>query len=407
MQENIYKYTIIGGGLTGASAAEGIRTQDRDGSILLIGDEKYLPYNRPPLSKKLWFGKMKTDEIFVNGREFYEQNKVELALGEKAVKIDTAGKTVECMSGKVYRYEKLLLATGGSPRVLPIPGGDLEGVYYYRRLDDYQRMRGVAVEGKSALVIGGGFIGSEMAAALRINKLDVTMLFPSRHLCNRVFPDYLGRAVQASYAGHGVNVLAGETPVSIKKEGAAFVTSTSKGREIKSDIIIVGIGIKPNTGLADTAGLKLGDGIVVDEFLRSSCPDIYAAGDNAFFQYSALGHMVRMEHWDNAANQGKAAGRNMAGANEPYTYMAFFFSDLFEFGYEAVGDVDANLNTFADWEKENEKGIVYYLRDGIVRGVMLCNVWEKVDEAREIIRKGERMTPESLRGAIKFYKKAG
>ena len=165
--------------------------------------------------------------------------------------------------------------------------------------------------------------------------------------------------------------------------------------------MIVGVGVIPEMELAKSGGLEVGNGIVVNEYLETSSPDIYAAGDNAFFPYRALGQPMRIEHWDNALNQGKWAGRNMAGAHEPFTYQPYFFSDLFEFGYEATGEVDSRLETFADWQKENDTGVIYYLRDGKVRGVMMCNVWDKVETARELIRKGERMTPEKLRGLIR------
>jgi NADPH-dependent 2,4-dienoyl-CoA reductase/sulfur reductase-like enzyme len=165
-------------------------------------------------------------------------------------------------------------------------------------------------------------------------------------------------------------------------------------------MLIVGVGIMPSTELAEGAGLELSNGVVVDELLRTSSLDIYAAGDNAFFPYQALGRRMRIEHWDNAVTQGKWVGRNMAGTAEPYTHMPYFFSDLFEFGYEAVGDVDSRLSTYADWQKENDTGVIYYLEDGKVRGMMMCNVWEKVDVARDMIRRGERVSVESLRGAL-------
>lgn len=400
MSEQFYTYIIVGGGLAGASAVQGIREHDKNGSVLLIGGEKHLPYDRPPLSKKLWFGKKKVEEIFVHDQEFYDQNGVELALSTKVVALDADQKTVTDSEGKSYRYEKLLLATGGTPRSLPIPGGDLDGLYYYRYLDDYLRMRGEAAAGKSALVIGGGFIGSEMAAALNVNELEITMVFPESYLAQRVFPDYLGQAIQQQYLGRGVKILTGDVPTFLTRRGNTFITQTKNGEQIESDLVIIGIGIVPAVELAEGAGLQTGNGIVVNKYLQTSHPDIYAAGDNALFPYQALGQQMRIEHWDNALNQGKWAGRNMAGAHEPFTYMPYFYSDLFEFGYEAVGDVNTELDSFADWQKENDTGVIYYLKDGKVRGAMMCNVWGKLDAARELIRKGERMTPEDLRGAI-------
>ncbi len=400
MGEQAYEYIIVGGGLAGASAVEGIREQDKKGAILLIGSEKHLPYDRPPLTKKLWFGKKKVEDIFLHDRTFYDQNEVTVASGLTVTSLDAKQKTITAGDGKRYRFQKLLLATGGVPRTLSIPGGNTEGICYFRTLDDYLRLRTESTEGKSAVVIGGGFIGSEIAAALAVNNIKVTMIFPDAYLVKRVFPEYLGRALLNQYRARGIKVLVNEMPSSFVKAGDKFITQTQSGVEIESDMVIAGIGIAPALELPRKAGLQTANGVIVDEYLQASLPDIYAAGDIAFFPYQALGKQTRVEHWDNALNQGKQAGRNMAGAREPYRYMPYFFSDLFEFGYEAVGEVDAQLETVADWQKENDTGVIYYLKDGKVRGAMMCNVWDKVEAARELIRKGERVAKESLRGMI-------
>ena len=401
MAEQPFMYVIVGGGLAGTSAIEGIRELDKKGSILLIAGEKHPPYDRPPLSKKLWFGKKKVEEIFLHDEKFYDQNGITVKTGTMVTSLDALKKIVVDQKDNMYGFKKLLLATGGFPRTLPIPGGNLEGICYYRYLDDYLRIRQEASAGKSAVVIGGGFIGSEIAAALNINKIDVTMIFPDPYLVNRVFPEYLGRAIQDQYRSRGIKILANEQPSVFSKNANKFTTYTLSGKQIESDMVIVGIGIAPYLDLARNTGLQTANGIIVDEYLQTSLPDIYAAGDNAFFPYQALGKQTRIEHWDNALNQGKWAGRNMADAREPFTYMPYFFSDLFAFGYEAVGEVDARLETFADWQKENDTGVIYYLKDGKVKGAMMCNVWEKVEAARTLIRKGETMTPEQLRGAIR------
>jgi 3-phenylpropionate/trans-cinnamate dioxygenase ferredoxin reductase subunit len=401
MPDSTYTYLIVGGGLTGASAAQEIRERDKSGSVLLIGAEKHLPYDRPPLSKKLWFGQKKVEEIFLHDMNFYDQNHMELMVDTKVISLDVKNKTVTDERGGSYGYEKLLLATGGIPRTLPVHGGDLEGICYYRFLDDYLRIKKEAKEGKSALIIGGGFIGSEIAAALNINKIDVTMIFPEPYLVHRIFPEGLGQAIQGHYIQKGVKILSGDKPVSIVRKESKFLTRTNKGKQIESDLLIVGIGIKPAFDLAVRAGLKTENGISVNEYLQTSHPDVYAAGDNTLFPYQALGQNMRIEHWDNAANQGKWAGRNMTGDKVPYDYMPYFFSDLFEFGYEAVGEVDFRLETYADWQKENDTGVIYYLKDGKIRGVMMCNVWEKVDAARGLIKAGKQVKPEDLRGAIR------
>jgi NADPH-dependent 2,4-dienoyl-CoA reductase/sulfur reductase-like enzyme len=401
MSEQTYEYAIVGAGLAGASAIEGIRERDTSGRIMLLGVEKHLPYHRPPLSKQLWLGKKKVEDIFIHEEKFYTDNGVSLALGSEIIGLDAGNRTIRDSEGNKYRYQKLLLATGGYPRRLEIPGSDLDGICYFRNLDDYLTVRALAAQGKSAVVIGGGFIGSEMAAALNMNGVDVTMVFPEPYLVQRVFPESLGRAIQSHYLERGIKIISGDVPASFEKKDNELIVSTRNGERIEASIVIVGIGIVPSTSLAEKAGLECENGIVANEYLQTSNPDIYVAGDNSFFPYQALEQHIRIEHWDNALNQGKQAGRNMAGASEPFTYMPFFFSDLFEFGYEAVGEVNTKLDTFDDWQKENETGVLYYLKDGKVRGAMMCNVWDKVDAARELIRKGERVTPEDLRGAIR------
>jgi 3-phenylpropionate/trans-cinnamate dioxygenase ferredoxin reductase component len=395
-----FKYIIIGGGLAGCNAIDGIRSGDSQGSILLATAENYLPYDRPPLTKKLWFGKKKVEEIFVHPQQYFADNNVDVLLNIRATEIDIASKAVIFDDGSSFQYEKLLLATGGTPRRLPIEGGNLDDIYYYRTLEDYLRLKSQVQEKMRALVIGGGFIGSEIAAALNINKVNVNMLIRESYLIERVFPSSLGYAIQDEFIRRGVKIFTEDSPASISKINKHFVTRTQEGKEISSDIIIAGIGIEPETQLAKWANLDVRNGIVVNEFLQTSNPDIYAAGDNANFPYQAFDRYMRVEHWDNAINQGKTAGMNMAGANISYTYMPYFFSDLFDFGYEAVGLVDSKLETVTDWQKENDTGVIYYIQDSKVRGVMMCNLWNKVDEARELIKRNESMPVAHIHGSV-------
>lgn len=399
MQQS-YRYVVVGAGLAGASAVEGIREVDADGPTLLIGAEKHLPYHRPPLSKKLWQGKKKVEDIFIHDAAYFADSGVDVILDTPAVGLDVASKAITVADGSVYHFEKLLLATGGSPARLDIPGGDTDGVSYFRYLDDYMSASSDVAYATSALVIGGGFIGSEMAAALHINQINVAMLFRDPYIGSRLFPRELGLSIQHDYEARGITVLTEESPAAIERTDNGFVTHTVSGKRIESGLLIVGVGLEPSTELAAGAGLAVENGIVVNETLQTSHPDIYAAGDNANFPHAGLGKRSRVEHWDNALNQGKLAGRNMAGAGETYDYVPYFFSDLFDFGYEAVGEVDASLETFEDWQKPNETGTVYYLREGRVRGVMMCNVWDKVDAARELISSSAAVRPEELRGRI-------
>jgi len=395
----VFDYLIVGAGNAGVSALDGIRELDRSGSILVVGAEAHLPYDRPPLTKQLWFGKKTVDEIFLHEREYFEREHVELASGERVTEIHPGEKTILTDQGRSERYGKLLLATGGTPRRLKIPGAELENVFYYRTLDDYVELSR-APQGMSILVVGGGFIGAEIAAALSMHDARVTMIFPGRLMLERIFPEALARSIHEQYERRGVRILSEDAPISFARRGDRLAVDTREGKHLACDSIVVGAGIAPEVALASATGLVVENGIEVSESLESSVPDIYAAGDNANFPYAALGKRMRIEHWDNAVAQGKAAGRNMAGAGKPFDYMPYFYSDLFDFGYEAVGDVSSALETYADWESENETGVVYYLEDGRVRGVMLCNVWGKLDEARALIQAGAQVSARDLHGAV-------
>jgi 3-phenylpropionate/trans-cinnamate dioxygenase ferredoxin reductase subunit len=393
------RYLIIGGGLAGAAAIDGIRERDPEGPITLLAAESDLPYDRPPLTKKLWTGAETVEQITLHPAEFYRDQGVDLHLGRRAAALDPRGKLVRDDRSREHGYDRLLLATGGTPRRLEIPGADLPGIAYYRTLADYRRVRALAAPGKTAVVIGGGFIGSEMAAALAVNGVEVTMIFPEDYLVRRVFPAGLGRALNAAYQAKGVRLITGDVPTAIAARGEGFRVQTRGGKTLDADLLVVGVGITPSIELAQQAGLTVGNGVIVNDRLETSDANIFAAGDLAYFPEAVLGPR-RIEHWDNAVTQGRHAGRNMAGAREAFTALPFFYSDLFEFGYEAVGEVDSRLEVFADWQEENKTGVLYYLAQGRVRGAMMCNVWDKVEAARALIRAQGPATPERLRGAI-------
>ena len=387
-----YKYLIIGGGMTADAAVRGIRQLDGEGSIGLIGEEPYPPYDRPPLSKGLWRG----DSVEDIGRNIPEPG-VEVHLGLRAQVLEPRNRRLTDERGEVYTFEKLLLATGGRPRRLPF-GED--HIIYFRTLEDYHKLRALAQQGRRFAVVGGGFIGSEIAAALAMNGNEVVMLFPKEAIGSHAFPADLARFLNGFYRENGVEVLAGETVSGLETHTEKLDVRTSGGQEITVDGVVAGIGIEPDIRLAEGAGLEVGDGIVVDEFLRTSSPDVYAAGDVANFYNPDLDKRLRVEHEDNANTMGLLAGRNMAGAAEPYHHLPFFYSDLFELGYEAVGEVDARLETVADWKDLGREGVVYYLREGQVRGVLLWNVWEQVDAARRLIAEPGPFEAEDLKGRL-------
>ncbi len=387
-----YQYLIIGGGMTGAASLEGIREIDIAGSIGVISAETNPPYNRPPLSKGLWKG----DPLESIWRKT-EGSHVDFHLGTVIKQILPKEKHVTDNKGNAFSYEKLLLATGGIPRRLPFGGDD---VIYYRTLPDYQRLRAMTEAGRRFAIIGGGFIGTEIAAALAANGKDVVLIFPGQEIGERLFPRDLAQFVSGVYRQKGVELFSSQKVVAFEAHGDKRILTTTAGRVITVDGVVAGIGLEPDTELAQAAGLSTNNGIVVDEFLRTSDPNIYAAGDVAEFYNPTLGKRMRVEHEDNANSMGKLAGRNMAGMIEPYEHLPSFYSDMFELGYEAIGEVDSRLETFADWKRPNEEGVVYYLREGRVRGVLLWNVWGQVPAARELIGSPGPFTKENLRGRL-------
>ncbi len=372
-----YRYLIIGGGMTADAAIQGIRMLDASGPIGLVGDDPHRPYNRPPLSKGLWKG----DPLASIWRKA-DRAGVDLHLGRTVKTLNPRTKEAVDDLGTIYSWDKLLLATGGHPRRLPF-GNDR--VIYFRTLNDYERLRTLADRGRRFAVIGGGFIGSEIAAALAMNQKDVAMFFPERGVGGRLLPSGLSTFLNGFYRQKGVDVRAGETVAGLDPDGDRIGLRTQRGETVTVDGVIAGLGIAPATELAQAVGLEIGDGITVNQHLQTSHPDVYAAGDVATFYNPALAKRIRVEHEDNANTMGQAAGQAMAGGGEPYRHLPFFYSDLFELGYEAVGELDARLEIVEDWKEPYREGVVYYLQQGRVRGVLLWNTWNQVDAARRLI----------------------
>lgn len=387
-----FDYLIIGGGMTADAAVHGIRELDTSGTIGLISSEPDAPYSRPPLTKALWKGD--PESSVWKGTDSLG---VDLQLGRTATSIDPVSRVVSDDKGEQHKYRLLLLATGGAPRALPFPA---ESVIYYRTFRDYRALRQLADHRERFVVLGGGFIGSEITAALRLNGKQVTAVVPEAGICARVFPADLSRFVTDYYREKGVDVRPDTLSSSVKRTGDGFEVGLRGGESLEADAVVAGLGIVPNVALATSIGITARDGVDVDERLRTSVNGVFAAGDVARFNNPALGIRLRVEHEDNALTMGKAAGRSMAGDETPYTHLPFFYSDLFDLGYEAVGLLDSRLETFSDWTEPNRQGVIYYLDKGRVRGVLLWNVWSKVDDARALIAEPGPHTKESLRGRI-------
>jgi 3-phenylpropionate/trans-cinnamate dioxygenase ferredoxin reductase subunit len=386
-----YRYLIVGGGMAADAVCKGIRSVDEAGTIGIVGQEPHAPYKRPPLTKGLWTGDAE-EKIWRKT----EEKGAQLHLGRRVVSIDPAGNRVLDDAGDEYGYEKLVLATGGTPRRL---GGGDDDVIYFRDLDDYRRARGLSDEGASFAVIGGGFIGSEMAAALNLAGRDVTIVVPEPGIGWRNFPPELAAHVTGEYRRRGVTVHTEALVDKVEPDGSQTVVTLKDGRSLTVDAVVAGLGIVPNVELAESLGLAVDDGIVVDEYGRvDGADDVFATGDVVRFPYQALGKQARVEHEDHANTHGRVVGANAAGAREAYDHLPFFYSDLFDFGYEAVGEADTRLRTIEAWRDPLGKGALAFLDDDDrPRGILTWGIFGKMDAARELIRAGQRLDVDRLR----------
>ena len=383
--------------MTGHSAAKGIRSVDKDGSLGMFTEEPNPPYERPPLSKKLWTGKA-FETIWCPVDDLC----VDIHTTESVVGIDRASKKITVKKGTEYGYEKLLIATGGAPRKLNTGMGLIN---YYRTIQDYQALRADTKKADVFAIIGGGFIGSEIAAALTMNGKKVSSIYLEDGITARNLPHDLAHYITKYFQEKGVKVYPGSSIVRVEqkkdKTSLVFKNTNDVETEIIAQRVVAGLGIIPNTQLATASGLKVENGIVVNEFLQTDDPNVFSAGDVANYFDPVLNVRRRVEHADNAFAMGMSAGVNMAGEMKAWNYLPYFYSDLFELGYEAVGELDARLETYADWTEPFKKGVVYYLKDGRIRGVLLWNVWEKVPAARETIALKGPFTSKNLKGLIK------
>ena len=390
-------FVVVGAGLAAAKAVQALRENGYDGQLIVYGDERHLPYERPPLSKDYLLGNADLESATVNPSEWYDEQGVELRLGTTVTELDLAGHRVVA-DGTAQPYDKLLLVTGSSPRHLAMADESGAPVAYLRTMEDSERIRSsFHPEGRIA-IIGGGWIGLEVASAARAAGTDVTVIETLDLPLLRVLGPEVAEAFADLHRAHGVDLRLGAKVAGLEKVDDRAVVHLGDGSLIDADLVVIGVGITPNIGLAENAGLKTDNGIVVDEHLRTSDPDVFAAGDVANAQHPLLGRSVRVEHWDNAIEQGSVAARNMLGQQVAYERMPYFFTDQYDLGMEYVGHVgpDGYDEVVVRGDTTGDRVFAaFWIRDGKVLAGMHANDWDAIDPIRAIV--GSSVDPARLR----------
>jgi 3-phenylpropionate/trans-cinnamate dioxygenase ferredoxin reductase subunit len=392
-------FVIVGAGLAGAKAAEGLRTEGFDGRVVLIGEEAERPYDRPPLSKDYLQGKSEKEKIYVHPDGWYDDHDVELRLDSRVAAIDRAAHQLIMLGGEAVSYDKLLLTTGSSPRQLPVPGNHLEGVLYLRGVQDCEAIKAAFATANRVAIIGAGWIGLETAAAARGAAVDVSLLETARLPLLGVLGPEVAEIYAALHTEHGVELRMGvEVAEIIGADRRASGVRLADGRQIEADVVVVGVGITPNTELAEASGLTVDNGIVVGEHLGSADPDVFAAGDVANAYYASLGCHLRLEHWSAALNQGPVAAANMVGRTTAYDHVPYFFSDQYDMGMEYRGYVEPGAYDQVVFRGEVATGeyFAFWLRDDRVLAAMNVNIWDAGDSITALVRSGVRVDPARL-----------
>lgn len=388
---------IVGASLAGAKATQTLREAGYDGRLALVGDEPERPYERPPLSKDYLRGEAGLDKVYVHEAGFYDEHGIELRTGTRVTAIDTTARSVTLADGEDLAWDRLLLATGAEPRRLALPGAELEGVLYLRSLADSERLRAAAGAGGRLVVVGAGWIGSEAAASARALGMEVTLLERLAMPLENVLGPTIGRLYADLHREHGVELVTGATLEAIEGAGRAERVRLADGRTIDCSAVLVGVGVTPRTELAQAAGLELDNGVLADATLRTSSPNVYAAGDVVNAVHPFYGGRVRVEHWANALNQGPVAARNMLGADELYDRIPYFFSDQYEVGMEYSGLASGSDEVVIRGDLAGRELIAFWIADGRVAAGMNVNVWDVNDAVQALIRSRVPVDPARLR----------
>ena len=394
-----FRYCIVGGGFAAAAAIEGIRSRDPDGSILLLSRENHRPYRRPLLSKDLWYGEVTLERLPLHPDEWYAEQRVDVRLRHEVVELDAENRRLWDTRGAVFDYDDLLLATGCRPRRLQAEGAECASVRYFRDLEDYLDLEARLDRLQHLTLVGGGFIAVEMAAALRARHKEVTLVLADEYPLHRLLPRELGLPLLDHLREMGVETVSGDTLVKVEESPGLVHARTLLGNELDTQLVIVDQGAEPQVDLAEAAGLAIDDGVVVDEYGRTSDPHVWAAGDVAEFPYRALGQIMRVEGSDHAESHGRVVGANMAGAEQPYDELPLKWFRIGDLVFEGVGELWARLDTEIVWTEPGREGAVFYLRDDVVRGVLMINMGSRLDWARALVREA-RATSAAERSAL-------
>jgi 3-phenylpropionate/trans-cinnamate dioxygenase ferredoxin reductase subunit len=385
-------FVIVGGGLAGGRAAQALRAEGFEGRVVLVGEESERPYERPPLSKGLLLGKAARDSVYVHDTGWYREQDVDLRTGTRAVTLDRVDRVVTLDDGERVGYDKLLLATGSRPRALPVPGADLDGVLRLRTLADSALLADVLVHGARLVIVGAGWIGLEVAAAAREHGVEVTIVEAAALPLRQALGDRLAEVFAELHRGHGVTFHFGAQVAEVRGERRVSEVVLADGTVLPADAVLVAVGARPNTELAEHAGLAVDNGILVDPGLRTSDPDIYAAGDVANAHHPLLNTRIRVEHWSNALNAGPAAARAMLGHEVSYDRLPYFYTDQYDLGMEYSGWVPPGGadQTVVRGDLAGRECIVFWLAAGRVVAGMNINVWDLTDQIQNLVRAGLR-----------------
>ncbi|MGW2770635.1 NAD(P)/FAD-dependent oxidoreductase [Streptomyces sp. NPDC001275] len=393
-------FVIVGASLAGAKAAEALRERGFDGRIVLFGDEPEPPYERPPLSKGYLMGKQDREAIFVHPSQWYTDHEIDLRLDTTVTTIDRAAHAVTASGGETIGYDKLLLATGASPRRLDVPGADLDGVLYLRRVEDCERIKHTFQHSSRMVFVGGGWIGLEVAAAARDAGVQTTILEPGELPLLRLLGPQIAPVFADLHREHGVDLRLTAQVTEIVNSGGGKATGVrlADGSLIDADAVVVGIGAVPNTALAADAGVQVNKGVVVDAALRTSDPDICAAGDVANAFHPMLGKHIRVEHWANALHQPAVAARSMLGERAFYDRVPYFFTDQYDLGMEYAGYTEPGAydDVVVRGDLGRREFIAFWLADGRVLAGMNVNVWDVNEAIQQLVRSGSQVD----RGAL-------